>query len=184
MLKVKLPRPVDGTLSNGLKLVILESQPHAHHLAEHLDSLLAPARSRGHAGRGRGDRGHDDDGHADAHARQISEALADIGATVSFRRRRRRRRPWGRRRRGRRRRGTITVSALTENFDQALAIMTDILLHPTFPADEFEKWKTRQRSAARTAAHQSRHALNEKLMQVLYPDDARRFTRLTAESLE
>jgi hypothetical protein len=59
-------------------------------------------------------------------ARQISEALADIGATVSF----------GTGAGGGGRGGgapaggasTITVNSLTESFDAALAIMSDVLL--------------------------------------------------------
>lgn len=43
--------------------------------------------------------------------------------------------------------GTITLNSLSEYFDQSLAILTDVLLHPSFPADELEKWKTRQRGA-------------------------------------
>jgi len=184
VLKVKLPRPVDRTLSNGLKLVILESNrtpsislsisiPSSHlrdpdgmpGVAEATAAMMTmgtPTRT----------------------ARQISEALADIGATVSF--------GGGGGGGGRGGggggaaaggEGTITVSALAENFDQALAIMADILLHPTFPADELEKWKNRQRSQLEQQRTNPATLSNEMLMQVLYPGDARRFTRITTESL-
>src|ERR1039458_2861002 len=114
-------------------------------------------------------------------ARQISEALADIGATVSFGN-------------GGGGRGggaaaaaggasSITINSLPEGFDDALAIMSDVLLHPSFPPDEFEKWKTRQRSQLEQARTQPNTLSNEALMSVLYPNDARRFTRLTLESL-
>jgi predicted Zn-dependent peptidase len=183
VLKVKLPRPVDRVLSNGLKLVILESNrtpsvslsiaiPSSHlrdpesmpGVAEATAAMMmmgTPTRT----------------------ARQISEALADIGATVSF---------GGAGGGGGRGgggaaagggEGTITVSALAENFDQALAIMADILLHPTFPADELEKWKNRQRSLLEQQRTNPATLSNEKLMQVLYPNDGRRFTRITAEAL-
>jgi zinc protease len=80
--------------------------------------------------------------------------------------------------------GAISLSSLTENFDAALAILTDVLLHPSFPADEFEKWKSRQRSALEQARTQPATLSNEQLMKVLYAGDARQFTRLTAESLD
>src|SRR5207249_12019241 len=78
---------------------------------------------------------------------------------------------------------TITVSALTEHFDEALAIMSDALLHPAFPADELERWKGRQRSALEQMRTQPAALSSETLMRVLYPNDARRSTRLTTDSL-
>ncbi|HZI49057.1 MAG TPA: pitrilysin family protein, partial [Pyrinomonadaceae bacterium] len=38
---------------------------------------------------------------------------------------------------------TLNASGLSDNFDQWFALMTDILLNPTFPADEFTKLKAR-----------------------------------------
>src|ERR1039458_7285031 len=78
VLKVKLPRPVDRTLSNGLKLVILESNrtptitvnisvPSAAPGSEHFGAVLAAAGSGGHAGGGGSHGRHDDDGDHDAH---------------------------------------------------------------------------------------------------------------------
>jgi zinc protease len=57
-------------------------------------------------------------------------------------------------------------------------------LHPAFPADEFEKWKTRQRGTIEQAQTQPATLSSEVLMRVLYPNDARRFTRVTAEALD
>jgi zinc protease len=181
VLKVKLPRPVDHTLSNGLKLVILETDrtpsislsisiPSSRlRDSENLPGVAEATAAMMMMGTSSGS------------ARQISEALADIGATVSFG-------GGGGGGRGGRgggggEEGTITVSALAEDFDQALSIMTDILLHPTFPADELEKWKNRQRAQLEQQRTNPATLSNESLMQVLYPDDARRFTRITAESL-
>jgi len=62
--------------------------------------------------------------------------------------------------------------------------MTDVVLHPAFPADEFEKWKARQRGTIEQAKSQPATLSSEVLMKVLYPNDARRFTRITAESLD
>jgi len=38
---------------------------------------------------------------------------------------------------------TLNASGLSDNFDQWFGLMTDILLNPTFPADEFTKLKAR-----------------------------------------
>ncbi|HWC96679.1 MAG TPA: pitrilysin family protein [Candidatus Sulfopaludibacter sp.] len=184
VLKVKLPRPVDRQLSNGIHLLILES-----HRAPTVSLTISIPSSPLHDPAGM-------PGVAEATAalmmmgtttrtaRQISETLADIGATVSFS-------SGGGGGGGRGGRGggggegggTISVSALSENFDEALAVMSDILLHPSFPADEFEKWKTRQRSSIEQARTSPTGLGNEMMMRVLYPNDARQFTRLTADSL-
>ena len=183
VLKVKLPRPVDRTLSNGLKLVILESNRTP---SISLSISIPSSRLRdpeGMPGVAEATAAMMMMGTATRNARQISEALADIGATDSF--------GGGGGGGGRGGgggaagggEGTITVSALGENFDQALAIMADILLHPTFPVDELEKWKNRQRSQLEQQRTNPATLSNETLMQVLYPNDARRFTRITTESL-
>src|ERR1039457_4811278 len=183
VLKVKLPRPVDRTLSNGLKLVILESNRTPTitvNISVPSSRLRDPA---GMPGVAEATAAMMMMGTATRTARQISEALADIGATVSF--------GGGGGGGGRGGgggagggEGTITVNAMTENFDEALGIMADILLHPSFPADELEKWKTRQRGQLEQQRTNPGTLSNEVLMRVLYPGDARQFTRLTAESLD
>jgi predicted Zn-dependent peptidase len=184
VLKVKLPRPVDRTLSNGLKLVILESNripTITVNISVPSSRLRDPA---GMPGVAEATSAMMMMGTTTRTARQISEALADIGATVSF--------GGGGGGGGRGGgggaagggEGTITVSAMTENFDEALGIMADILLHPSFPADELEKWKTRQRGQLEQQRTNPGTLSNEMLMRVLYPGDARQFTRLTTESLD
>ncbi|MGD0868790.1 MAG: pitrilysin family protein [Bryobacteraceae bacterium] len=186
VLKVKLPRPVDRTLSNGLKLVILETNRTPTitvNISVPSSRLRDPA---GMPGVAEATAAMMMMGTTTRTARQISEALADIGATVSF--------GGGGGGGGRGGgggggaagggEGTITVSAMTENFDEALGIMADILLHPSFPADELEKWKSRQRSQLEQQRTNPGTLSNEVLMRVLYPGDARQFTRLTAESLD
>jgi len=183
VLKVKLPRPVERQLPNGMKLLILES-----HRAPTVSLTISIPSSPLHDPEGM-------PGVAEATAalmpmgtttrtaRQISETLADIGATVSFSAGTGGGGGRGGRGGGGEGGGSISVSALSENFDEALAVMSDILLHPSFPADEFEKWKTRQRSAIEQARTSPTGLGNEMMMKVLYPGDARQFTRLTTESL-
>jgi predicted Zn-dependent peptidase len=186
VLKIKLPRPVERQLSNGLKLVILES-----HRAPTISLTISIPSSYlrdpgGLPGVAEATAALMTLGTTTRSARQISEALADIGATLTIS-------AGGGGGGGGRGgggapatggSGTISLSSLTENFDAALAILTDVLLHPSFPADEFEKWKTRQRSALEQARTQPATLSNEQLMKVLYPGDPRQFTRLTAESLD
>src|SRR5262249_15000498 len=114
-------------------------------------------------------------------ARQLAEALAEIGAQLSI---------GGGGGGGRGGAGggggtsTISLNGLSGYFDQSLALLTHLLLHPSFPADALEKWKSSQRSALEQARTQPAALSSEMLMKVLYPNDARHFTRVTAESLD
>jgi predicted Zn-dependent peptidase len=183
VLKVTLPRPVERKLSNGLRLLVLES-----HRAPTISlSITIPSSAlrdpEGMPGIAEATAAMMMTGTATRTQRQISEALADIGATVSF--------GGGGGGGGRGGRGgsgssdgSITVSALTEHFDEALAIVSDILLHASFPADELARWKGRTRSTLEQARTNPTTLSNETLMRVLYPNDARRSTRLTAEVLD
>src|SRR5665811_2092046 len=184
VLKVKLPRPVERRLANGLRLVILESH-RAPTIALTISVPSSNLRDGALPGLAEATAAMMMLGTTTRNARQVSEALADIGATVSF--------GGGGGGGGGRGGGggapaggasSITVNSLTENFDAALAIMSDVLLHASFPADEFEKWKTRQRSQLEQARTQPNTLSSETLMAVLYPNDARRFTRLTLESID
>ena len=185
VLKVKLPRPVERQLSNGLRLLILEDH-RAPTISLTIQIPSSPLRDpAGMPGVAEATAALMMSGTATRNQRQIAEALADIGATVSF--------SAGAGGGGGRGggggaaggggTGSITVNALTEHFDEALALMTDILLHPAFPADEFKRWQDRQRSAIEQARTSPTGLGSELLMKVLYPNDARQFTRLTTESL-
>ncbi len=183
VLKVKLPRPVEQRLSNGMRLVILESHrtptisltiaiPSSHlRDPENLPGVAEATAAMMMLGTTTRD------------ARQISEAMADIGATISINAGGGGGGGRGGAGGGGGGEGTITVSALTVNFDGALTILSDVLLHPAFPAAEFEKWKTRTRSQLEQARTQPGTLSSEKLMNVLYPGDMRH-SRLTAASLD
>ena len=181
VLKVKLPRPVERPLSNGLRLVVLESH-RAPTITLTISLPSSNLRDGAIPGLSEATAAMMTLGTTTKTARQISETLADLGATVTF----------GAGGGGGGRGGggapaagsaTITVNCLTENFDAAMALMSDILLHPTFPADEFEKWKNRQRGQLEQSRTQPNALSNETLMRVLYPGDARQFTRLTVDGL-
>jgi zinc protease len=180
VLRVKLPRPVERKLSNGLRLVVVESHREPF-LTLTIQLPSSPLRDPGGL-----------PGVADAtaammqlgtttrSARQIADALADIGAMLTIGA------PGGP---GGLRVGltgvsrAITLTSLTENFDAALAILAGILLHPSFPADEFDKWKARERAAIEQSKSSPNTLANELLFKVLYPGDARQFTRTSLESL-
>ena len=186
VLHVKLPRPVERQLSNGIKLLILES-----HRAPSVTLTISIPSSHlrdpaGLPGVAEATAAMIQLGTTTRSARQISEALADIGANLNIN-------VGGGGGGGRGGgggfgggggdTGSITLSSLTESFDSALAIMADVLLHPSFPADDFEKWKSRQISAIEQGRTSPNVLANELLLKVLYPNDARQTARATVESL-
>ena len=83
VLKVKLPRPVERPLSNGLRLVILESH-RAPTIALTIQVPSSNLRDGALPGVAEATAAMMMLGTTTKNARQISEALADIGATVSF----------------------------------------------------------------------------------------------------
>jgi zinc protease len=183
VLKVKLPRPLERQLSNGIRLLILES--HRSPIVTLTISIpSSPLRDpAGLPGVAEATAALMMTGTGTKTARQISETLADLGATLSISAGSGGGGGRGGGGGGGADGGTISVSALSTNFDAALAVLSDVLLHPAFPADEFEKWKTRQRSTIEQARTSPTGLGSEMLMKVMYPGDARQFTRLTVDSL-
>jgi zinc protease len=183
ILKVKVPRAVERQLSNGIKLVVLESN-RAPSISLTIEIPASPLRDpEGVPGVAEATASMMMMGTATRSARQLAEALAEIGAQLTIS-------AGGGGGGGRggggggSGTGSISLNSLREYFDQSLAILTDVLMHPSFPADEFEKWKTRQRSSIEQARTQPAALSSEVLMKTLYPKDARQFTRVTAESLD
>jgi predicted Zn-dependent peptidase len=168
-LRVKLPRPVEQKLSNGIRLLVVEN----HRIPEITLRITIPT------GDLRNPPGLQ--GLADATAalirmgtktrssKDIAEALAELGASINFG--------------SGQDSGSIFLNAMTENFDASLDLLADILLNPTFPQDEFDKWKTRQRAQIEQNRSQPGFLALERISKVLYPDDARQYVRPTVESL-
>jgi zinc protease len=168
-LKVRLPRPVERQLSNGIKLLVVEN----HRVPEITLRLTIPT---GELRNPAGLQGLSDAtaalirmGTKTRSSKEIAEKLADLGASLNFY--------------SGQDNGGVMLNAMTENFDVALDLLTDILMDPTFPQDEFDKWKTRQRAQLEQNKSQPGFLAFERMYQVLYPDDARRFNRPTVESL-
>src|SRR5882724_10815985 len=167
---VKLPRPVERQLSNGIKLLVVES----HRVPTITLRISIPS----------GDLRDPDGipGVSDATAalirlgtktrasKDIAETLADLGASVSFG--------------SGQDSGTVFVSSLTENFDAALGVVADMLLNPAFPQDELDKWKTRMRSNIEQMKSNPGSLANERQAKLLYPGDHRQYTRPTLDSLD
>jgi zinc protease len=166
VLKVKLPRPQEADLPNGLHLIVLEDRrlpqisfqiiipgaggfydpPTQIGLAQYTAQMMR-------------------EGTKTRSTTQMAQELETIAATVgassglsSLT-------------------ATISGSSLTEHFDKVFDIGTDVLLNPTFPAEEWDRARTR----AKTGLQQQRTSPNflagEVLNRVLYgPHPAGRLT--------
>lgn len=130
-LRVKLPRPQEATLSNGVRVYLLED----HELPTFYmnvvikgGGLADPADKRGVAMitatmlR---------EGTKERTSRQIAEQLATLGASL------------GASASPSSGESAVSVSGLSENMDAVLAIVADVIRNPMFPASELEKFKGR-----------------------------------------
>ena len=135
LLKVKLPRPQEADLANGLHLIVLEDRrlpqitfniiipgaggyfdpPDKVGLASYTASLMR-------------------EGTKTRTSPQISEALETIAAALNV---------------GSGMSGTsasVSGSALSENFDKLMDLTADVLLNPLFDPAEWERFKTRTKA--------------------------------------
>lgn len=172
ILKVKLPKPFETKLKNGLQVMVLED----HKLPTFSIQMVIlsggvadPAESLGAASytaslMREGTRTRD--------SKQIAEQIDALGASLFA--------------------NTsltalttnVTASGLVENYDQIMELFADVLLNPSFPADEFNKYKTRQVAAIRQQRSSPGFLAGEKFAQVIYGAHPGGRYALTAEQIQ
>lgn len=159
ILKVTLPKPSQADLSNGVHLIVLEDHRAPlvtlQMIIEGAGGYYDPPSMPGLAGftaalmR---------EGTATRTSEQISEDLDRLagtvaaGAAISS--------PFG----------SVTGSALSTNLDTVLALMADVLMHPSFPQAEIDRYKTRTRAGLMNNRAQPSFLGQERLYKVLYGD--------------
>jgi zinc protease len=173
VLKVKLPKPQEAQLANGLHLMVLEDRrlpqisfqiiipgaggfydpPNQIGLAQYTASSLR-------------------EGTKTRNSLQLSQELetmaANVGAGASL--------------------SGLTASvsggSLTESFDKVFDIATDVLLNPTFPAEEWTRAKGRAKSQLQTQRASPNFLASEKYSKIMYGDHPAGRITVTAESLD
>ena len=172
VLKPKLPRPVERKLKNGLPLVIFENR----RVPTVMIDLVLPASTlsdpSGRPGVAAATAELLKSGTPTRNSRQISERLSDLGASLNVYAETGARSTH------------LTASTLSENLDETLDILADVLLNPAFPQDELDKWKNRTMTFLQQARSQEFFLGNEMQMKVLYPKDARSVIAPTMESIK
>jgi zinc protease len=173
ILRVKLPKPVEAKLQNGLTVLILEDH-RAPFINLHLyiggaGALFEPADMAGLAS---ATAQMLREGARSLSSIQIAEQIdrlgASLGAGAAF--------------------GSpdtiLTASGLSDNFDEWLGVAADVLLHPSFPADELEKFKQRERVHLREQRSAANFLVNERFYRAVFGEHPAAIVSPNAESVD
>jgi predicted Zn-dependent peptidase len=79
---------------------------------------------------------------------------------------------------------SVSASGLAPSADRILDLMSDVVLNPTFPADELEKYKQRQLSELEQVRSRPPELAEERFRQALYQDFPAAVTLPTPESIK
>lgn len=172
IIKVTLPKPVEAKLKNGLTVLILEDH-RAPFVSTQLyiggaGALFEPA---GMAGLANATAQMLREGTKNKNSLQIAESIDRLGAAIgvgaSF--------------------GSpdlvLSASGLSDNFDSWFRIASEMLLEPSFPADELEKLKQRMRVHLREQRSGANFLLNERFNRVVYGDHPAAKVSATVDSI-
>ena len=173
VLHVKLPKPVEAKLKNGLTVLILEDDRAPYiNLQLHIGgagALFEPANMTGLASttaqmlR---------EGTKSRTSVQIAEEIDRLGASLSA--------------------GAsfgspdvvLSAAGLSDNFDAWFSVAVDVLLNANFPADELEKLKQRQRVQLREQRSAPNFLLSERFNRTVYGEHPAARVSLTRESID
>jgi zinc protease len=159
LLRVKLPKPAESDLSNGVHLIVLSDhrtpQINFQMIVDGAGGYYDPASIPGLAGftaslmR---------EGTTTKTSEQISEQLdrlaaaVTVGAGISS--------PFA----------TVGGNGLTNNLDTVLALMADVLMNPSFPQAEIDRYKTRTRANLMQQRAQPGFLAAERLNKAVFGD--------------
>jgi predicted Zn-dependent peptidase len=172
VLKVKLPRAYQTQLSNGLQVIVLEQHklPTFSMQMIVLSGGLTDAQDQG--GTAQFTAALLREGTKTRNSKEIAEQVDSLGASL----------------------GTgsglsspdsrVVASGLTENFDQIMELFADVILNPSFPADELNKLKTRSLAQLRQQRSQPAFLATEMFSKVMYGSHPAAREALTAEEIQ
>ncbi len=173
ILQVKLPRPIETTLPNGIHLMILED--HRFPLVtvqfdvDGAGPMFEPAGQPGLAG---ATARLLTEGTKTRTSKQIAEQIDSLGASLSSSA------GFGS--------GSTVVAAsgLSDTFDQWFSLTEDVLLHPSFPADELSQYQARGKSALLQQSSQPGFLSFQTMSRALYGTYPAAVVSATPESLD
>ena len=172
ILRVRLPRPTEVKLANGLTVLVLERHKlptvtlalwiKTGALADPKD---LPGLASFTAHMLREGTTHRSSAQLAAEVDDIGASLgasADFGSNIS----------------------TVTASGLVENVNKIVELMSDVVLNPTFPAEELEKYKKRELADLEVKRSLPAFLGQEKFFQVLYRDFPASVVSATPDSVK
>jgi zinc protease len=173
VLKVKLPRAVEMHLDNGLTVLILEDhRVPAISMALEIRGAGGIYEPSGLTGLASATAQMLREGTSTRNSKQIAETADRLAASINA---------------FASQGGLVTavnMSGLVENFDQWFPLATEILLHPSFPADEWGKLKQRQLLALRQQRTSPSFLSRERFNKAIYGDHPASILSPTPATLE
>jgi predicted Zn-dependent peptidase len=173
MLRVKIPRPIEAKLKNGLTVLILQDH-RSPSVTVQLNiggagALFEPAALAGLAATAAQMMR---EGTRSRTSIQIAEEVDRLGATLgagsSF--------------------GSpdtaLSAAGLSDNFAAWFGLAIEILLNPSFPVDELEKLKQRQRAQLRQQRAATNFLVNERFSRAVYGEHPAATVSATPESID
>jgi predicted Zn-dependent peptidase len=173
VLRVKLPKPVETKLANGLTVLILEDHRTPSVFVQlYIDGAGALFEPPGMTGLANTTAQMLREGTPSRTSVQIAEEIDRLGATLgaggSF--------------------GSSQVVAsaagLSDNFDSWFGLFVEVLLKPSFPPQELEKLKQRLRAQLRQQRSAANFLANERFSRAVYGDHPAATVSSTSESLD
>jgi zinc protease len=173
ILRVKIPKPTEVKLPNGLTVMVLED--HRLPLVTARLTILGAGALNDPA---------DVPGLADITAtmlkegtktrssKQIAEQTEELGASIGAQA------PWGSET------ATFTASGLSDNASQWIALASDILLNPSFPEGELNKLKQRMRIQLKQQRSTASFLAQERFDRAVYGKHPAAITSPTPEALD
>ncbi|MBI4483324.1 MAG: insulinase family protein [Acidobacteria bacterium] len=173
VLRVKLPKAVEATLDNGLTVLILEDHRFPTIFVQLEISGAGPLYDPPSLpGLANVTAQMLQEGTRTRTSRQIVEDVEKLGATLSASS------AFGSPA------AVITASGLADNFDPWLALVTDILLYPTFPAGELNKLKQRLKVQLRQQRSSPSFLATERFNRAVFGSHPASVVSPTAESID
>ena len=172
VLKVTLPKAYETKLSNGLQVIVLEQHKLPTFTMQMVvlsGGLSDPADQHGAA---QYTASLLREGTKSRNSRQIAEQADSLGATLNANS------------------GlssltsNVSASGLTENFDQIMELFAEVVLSPSFPAEELNKLKTRAMAQLRSQRAQPGFLANEMFAKVMYGSHPASRVALTADEIQ
>jgi zinc protease len=173
ILRVKLPKPVEMTLPNGLTVLVLED--HRLPLVTVRFNILGAGALNDPAdlpGLANVTAAMLREGTQTRTSKQIAEDMEKLGATIGAQA------PWGSET------ATFMASGLSDNAPQWIALASDVLLNPAFPASELDKLKQRMKVQLQQQRGTAGFLMQERFNRAVYGDHPAAITSATEQALD